>query len=356
MEAGHANRGIAGAYAAVKQRYEYILGEVVKAYLDTGQPVGSRTISEHGIIPLSPATIRNVMNDLERAGLLYSPHTSAGRVPTDSGLRYFVDSLMVVDSDVSTRLDAEVAQSLSGAFSTKGMLKRASDELASLTHFAGLVTVHEKRIKRIRSISLIPVAAERILAVIVSDAGEVQNRLLVRPAQMDDDALALAAERLNDLLHDCTLLEMRQRLVHEMASERLRVGELIESLKEWAERPDAEEPEILVRGQPQLLEFPELGMLDTVRSLMEAFEEKERLLELVNEVERAETGVKIFIGREHALVNMEQVSMVLARYHGAENVVGTLGVIGPRRMHYDRVLPIVDCTARWVSRMLGGIQ
>ncbi len=340
----------------MKQRHEYILGEVVKAYLDSGQPVGSRTISEQAEVDLSPATIRNVMNDLERDGLLYSPHTSAGRVPTDPGLRYFVDSLMVVDSDISTRLDAEMALSLAGVAGTKGVLKRASDELASLTHFAGLVTVHEKRVQRIRSISLIPVASERILAVIVSDAGEVQNRLLARPSQMDDAALAQATERLNDLLRDCSLVEMRRRLVREMKSDRLRVRELIESLKEWAERPEVEEPEILVRGQPQLLEFPELGMLDTVRSLMKAFEEKERLLELVNEVERAETGVKIFIGREHALVNMEQVSMVLARYHSAENVVGTLGVIGPRRMHYDRVLPIVDCTARWVSRMLGGSQ
>ena len=340
----------------MKQRHEYILGEVVKAYLDTGQPVGSRTVSEHVEVILSPATIRNVMNDLERAGLLYSPHTSAGRVPTDSGLRYFVDSLMVVDSDISARLNVEVGQSLAGAAGPKGVLKRARAELARLTHFAGLVTVHEKRIQCIRSISLIPVASERILAVIVSDAGEVQNRLLARPSQMDDAALAQASERLNDLLRDCSLGEMRRRLVSEMQSDRLRVRELIESLKEWADRPEIEEPEILVRGQPQLLEFPELGMLDTVRSLMHAFEEKERLLELVNEVERAETGVKIFIGREHALVNMEQVSMVLARYHSADNVVGTLGVIGPRRMHYDRVLPIVDCTARWVSRMLGGSQ
>ena len=340
----------------MKQRHEYILGEVVKAYLDSGQPVGSRTISEQADVDLSPATIRNVMNDLERDGLLYSPHTSAGRVPTDPGLRYFVDSLMVVDSDISTRLDAEMALSLAGVAGTKGVLKRASDELASLTHFAGLVTVHEKRVQRIRSISLIPVASDRILAVIVSDAGEVQNRLLARPSQMDDAALALATERLNDLLRDCSLGEMRRRLVREITSDRLRVRELIESLKEWAERPEVEEPEFLVRGQPQLLEFPELGMLDTVRSLMKAFEEKEKLLELVNEVERAETGVKIFIGREHALVNMEQVSMVLARYHSADNVVGTLGVIGPRRMHYDRVLPIVDCTARWVSRMLGGSQ
>jgi heat-inducible transcriptional repressor len=338
----------------VKQRHEYILGEVVKAYLDTGHPVGSRLVSEHGHVDLSPATIRNVMNDLERAGLLYSPHTSAGRVPTDTGLRYFVDSLMVVDSDISARLDAEVAQSLAGVAGTKGVLRRASDELATLTHFAGLVTVHEKRIHQIRSISLIPVASERLLAVIVSNTGEVQNRLLARPAQMDDATLALASERLSDLLRDCSLGEMRRRLIREMEADRLKMRELIEALKNWAETAEGEEPEIFVRGQPQLLEFPELGMLDTVRSLMSAFEEKERLLDLVEEVERAETGVKIFIGREHALVNMEQVSMVMARYRGADNVVGTLGVIGPRRMHYDRVLPIVDCTARWVSHMLGG--
>ena len=154
----------------MKDRHEHILGEVVRAYLNTGQPVGSRTLSEQGELGLSPASIRNVMAELERQGMLSSPHTSAGRVPTDSGLRYFVDSLMAVDPDMNRQLENAVAGHLPSTPERNILLKRATDELASLTHFAGMVWVHEQGVNRINRIELVPVSSEKLLAVIVTDS------------------------------------------------------------------------------------------------------------------------------------------------------------------------------------------
>jgi len=338
----------------VKERHEHILGQVVRAYLGSGQPVGSRTLSEQGELDLSPASIRNVMADLEKRGLLYSPHTSAGRVPTDTGLRYFVDTLMAVDPDMNQALEKAVSRDLSLVSDQQRLLQRATDELASLTHFAGMVWVRDRKPRRIRRLELVPVSSERILAVIVTDSGDVQNRLVTRPAGLSDSDLHGIARTLSELLCDCDFKEAVLRLKLEMENDRLHVRRLLEDLNRWADAPTEGENDLFVSGQRQLLEMPEFTVIDTVRSLMATIEEKEHLLHLVEQVERSETGVKVFIGSEHALVNMEQVSVVLSRYEGPSNVVGTLGVIGPRRMQYERVMPIVDCTAKWLSRMLGG--
>jgi len=340
----------------LKERHEHILGEVVRAYLNTGQPVGSRTVAEYGGVDLSPASIRNVMSDLEKQGLLCSPHTSAGRVPTDIGLRYFVDTLMVMDPDMQQAMEQVVSGHLSHAEGQQRLLQRATDELANLTHFAGLVWVHEQSMHKIHKLELVPVSSERLLAVIITDSGEVQNRLIHRPGKIGEDELHRISIRLNDLLRDCDLSEARRRLRYEMESDRMHIGRLLEDLKRWTEGPTKGQPDMFVSGQRQLLEIPEFGVIDTVRSLLTAFEEKEQLLHLVEQVEREERGVRVFIGSEHALVDMEQVSMVFSRYEGPMNAVGALGVIGPKRMHYERVVPIVDCTAKWVSHMLGDMN
>lgn len=340
----------------MKERHGQILGEVVRSYLDTGRPVGSRSVAEHGLVDLSPASIRNVMAELEEQGYLNSPHTSAGRVPTDMGLRYFVDVLMAVDPDMEQTLAQRVSSHLSEVPERSMLLQRATDELASLTRFAGMVWVHERSFSRIHKLELVPVSSDRILAVIVTDLGEVQNRLISRPAKLNDDELYRLAARLSALLCDCDLEEVRHRLRREMETDRHHIRRLLEELKSWADAPTQEQTDLLVRGQRQLLEMPEFGVIDTVRSLMTAIEAKEHLLKLVEQVENDGCGVRAFIGSEHALVNMEQVSVVLSRYEGPSNIVGTLGVIGPRRMHYERVMPIVDFTARWVSKMLGGVH
>ncbi len=340
----------------MKERHEHILGEVVRAYLDTGQPVGSRTVAKQSGLDLSPASIRNVMADLEKCGLLCSPHISAGRVPTDTGLRYFVDTLMVMDPDIQQAMEQVVSGHLNHAEGQQRLLRRATDELANLTHFAGLVWVHEPSVRQILKLELVPVSSERLLAVIITDSGEVQNRLIHRPAKISEDELQRISARLNDLLHDCDLNEAHRRLRYEMESDRIHIGRLLEDLKRWTESPTKGQADMFVSGQRQLLETPEFGVIDTVRSLLAAFEEKEHLLHLVEQVEREERGVRVFIGSEHALVDMEQVSMVFSRYEGPMNAVGTLGVIGPKRMHYERIVPIVDCTAKWVSRMLGDMN
>jgi len=337
----------------MKERHEQILGDVVRAYLDTGQPVGSRTVAEQGHLDLSPASVRNVMADLEKQGLLCSPHTSAGRIPTDTGLRYFVDMLMVMDPDMQQAMEQVVSGHLNHATGRKHLLQRATDELANLTHFAGLVWVHEPGIHQIHKLELLPVSSDRLLAVIITDAGEIQNRLIHRPDKIGEDEVHRISTRLNDLLRDCDLSEAQRRLRYEMESDRMHIGRLLEDLKHWTETPTEGKADMFVSGQRQLLEIPEFGVIDTVRSLLTAFEEKEQLLHLVEQVECEKHGVRVFIGSEHALVDMDQVSVVLSRYEGTMHAVGTLGVIGPKRMHYERVVPIVDCTAKWVSRMLG---
>jgi len=338
----------------LNERHGQILGDVVRAYLANGQPVGSRTIAEQGRLSLSPASIRNVMSELEHQGLLTSPHTSAGRVPTDRGLRYFVDSLMVADPQIQRKMEDMLSGHLSQAGMQQDLLRRATDELASLTRYAGLVWVHESGVTRIRRIELIGMSSEKVLAVIVTSTDEVQNRLIERPEGLDDKRLLEVSRRLSELLADCDLQQAQQRLRREMERDRLHVRRLIEDLKRWAEAPTYRQDDMFVSGQSQLLAMPEFGVIDTVRSLLAAFDEKEQLLHLMEQVEKDEQGVRVFIGSEHALVDMEQVSMVMARYEGPMNTVGTLGVIGPRRMQYDRVLQVVDCTARLVSRILGG--
>jgi len=338
----------------LNERHGRILGDVVRAYLANGQPVGSRTLAEQGQLSLSPASIRNVMAELEHQGLLTSPHTSAGRVPTDRGLRYFVDALMVRDPHIELHMEKLLAGHLSEADVQGDLLRKATDELASLTRYAGLVWVHEVGVTRIRRIDLIGVSSEKVLAVIVASSDEVQNRLIARPEGLSDKALQAVSLRLNELLADCDLQEAQIRLRHEMEQDRLHVRRLLEDLKRWAEAPTQRQDDMFVSGQRQLLAMPEFGVIDTVRSLLAAFDEKEQLLHLMEQVEKDEQGVRVFIGSEHAMVDMEQVSMVMARYKGPMNTVGTLGVIGPRRMQYGRVLQVVDCTARLVSRILGG--
>ncbi|MDX8396618.1 MAG: heat-inducible transcriptional repressor HrcA [Mariprofundaceae bacterium] len=340
----------------MKERHEYILGEVVKAYLETGLPVGSRMLSEHADVGLSPASVRNAMADLERMGLLCAPHTSAGRKPTDVGIRYFVDSLMVVDADLQQRIESNMGQQVGNGADVERLLKQASDDLASLTHFAGLVSVHEHGFACISKVELVPISSEQLLVVVVSEDGEVQNRLIRRSQELNDELLLEASRRINELVAGRSLEEARTRLEEEIRLDRLKIRELLEDLKRWTQDPTQAQTQLMLSGQSQLLETPEFGVIETVRSLFLAFEEKEDLLSLLQQVEQTESGVKVFIGSEHALVDMEEVSVVLSRYEGAGQTVGTLGVIGPKRMHYDRVLPIVDCTARWVSRMLGGIK
>ncbi len=340
---------------ALNEREQRILGAVVSHYLQTGRPVASKVLADMGVLGLGAATIRNVMAALERCGYLCAPHTSAGRVPTDAGLRYFVDTLLVVDTDMRETIERSLSAHAQEV-ERSAILRRASSELANRTHLAGLAWIREPAPRGIERLELVPVSATHVLAVIVIEQGLVKNKLLRRPAGLGEKQLHRMALRLNELLRDCSLEEVRLRLQAEMRSDRLRMRHLLEDLKHWAESPNQDQPDLFVSGQRHLLDLPELAVVDTIRSLMAAFEDKERLLHLVRQVEEEATGVKVFIGSEHALADMDQVAVVLSRYQGSSDVVGTLGVIGPKRMQYERVMPIVDGTARWVSKMLGGMK
>ncbi|HKJ83389.1 MAG TPA: heat-inducible transcriptional repressor HrcA, partial [Mariprofundaceae bacterium] len=295
----------------MKERHQVILNEVVKAYLETGQPVGSRMLSTSAELALSSASIRNAMNELERLGMLYAPHTSAGRIPTDMGLRYFVDSLMIVSPDIRRQAEQMVASRLE-ALTVDDVLHRASDELAKLTHYAGLVSVAERGFSRIHKIELVPISSEKVLAVIVSEQGEVQNRLISRGSDLSDSRLPEISRRLSEILSGCEISQAKQRLLHAMEDDRLRIRGLTDELVQWADAPAADQTDLFVSGQRQLLDVPELSVVDTIRSLLTAFDEKETLLRLVTEMTQDASGVKVFIGSEHALVNMDQVSVVLA--------------------------------------------
>jgi heat-inducible transcriptional repressor len=335
-------------------RHNRILNWVIRLYLQQGEPVGSRILSEKCGLNLSPASIRKVMSSLEDQGLLYSPHTSAGRVPTDQGLRYFVNTLMTIDKSQQQHVVDTIVEDVERAADVHEAMHYASRGLANLTHFAGLASVREPGFEQISKVELIPISTQRILVVVVSAAGEVHHQLFPRDPSMSDARLAETSYLLSELLVDCSLREARLRLRHEMEVDRLHIRKLIRSLSRWAESSDRNNAELYVSGQKQLLDIPELRVVNTVRSLLAAFDEKKMLMHLIEEVEQANTGVKVFIGSEHALLHMEEVSVVLARYKGAGHLTGTLGVIGPRRMHYEKVVPLVECTARRISSMLGG--
>jgi len=334
-------------------RNNRVLTWVVRLYLQTGVPVGSGSVSKKCGLNLSPASIRKVMAHLEESGMLYAPHTSAGRAPTDLGLRYFVDVLMTAGESIEDQIEKTIADKIMVS-DAQEVIQETSKKLANLTHFAGLGIIHGQNFTRINKIELIPVSAQQVLAVIISNHGHVHHQLLMRDALMSDARLNEITCFLSEMLTGCSLSEARSRLQHEMETDRLRIRRLIRGLTLWTGKSGRNSAKMFVSGQKQLLDIPELGVIDTVRSLLVAFEDKKVFMRLIDQVERTSGDVRVFIGSEHALLHMEQISVVLARYQGADQLQGALGVIGPRRMHYEHVLPLVEQAARRVSTLLGG--
>jgi len=342
------------AHIDLTDRQQTILADVVREYLATGQPVSSKKLAELCDLGLKSASIRKAMCDLERMGLLHAPHTSAGRIPTDCGLRYFVDSLMEEDSSICNKGNSMLEAHLDESMNVDRILQQASDELAQLTHFAGLASVSDRAADCIQHVELVPISSERILALIVTESGCVRQCMLTRPLNLSHSGLSGLSQRLSELLVNCDLTEAIERLQHEMQADRLRIRSLVVELARWAATTANHEQNLFISGQGQLLDIPEFGVVDTLRSLLAAFEEKQALLQLIEQVECSDCESSVFIGAEHSLLHMENVSMVLARYKGAGSMVGTLGVIGPKRMPYQMVLPVVVSTARRVSFLLGG--
>lgn len=333
-----------------------IFRELVDAYVETGEPVGSRTLSRRMNVPLSPATIRNIMADLEDAGLLYAPHTSAGRMPTEAGMRFFVHGLLQIDviSDIE-RQDIEKKCHAAGR-NMSDVLEQATSTLSGLSQCAGLVLA-PKTESPLKHIEFVAIGAGRALVVMITADGLVENRVMDVDPTLPPSALVEASNYLNSRLVGLTLSEAKTRLFKELLSERQRLDSLTHKLVEdgiavWSSGDHS--GSLIVRGQSNLLNnVTVVEELDHVRELFTMLDTKESLIELLDASIKAD-GVQIFIGSENNLFNHTGCAMVVAPYHNSQaKVIGAIGVIGPTRMNYGRIIPLVDYTAKLVGRLLG---
>ena len=351
----------------LNQRSKEIFRQIVDAYVATGEPVGSRTIARRPDQLLSPASIRNVMADLEESGLLFAPHVSAGRVPTELGLRLYVDGLLEagnLSSDDRARIDSECAGT---GRSVEAILNDASSTLSGLSHHASLV-FSPKTERPFKLVEFVPLSPGRVLVVMVADSGLVENRIIEVPLGIDGSALVEAGNYLTTRLGGRSLNEAREMVEREIATRRHELNALTRKVVQaglavWSGDQTADEGVLIVRGQANLLDdVTNLTDLERIRSLFELLDTKRTLVRLIGLVQDAQ-GVQIFIGSENELFGKTGCSIVVAPYLAADEnapsrsrVVGAVGVVGPTRMNYARIIPMVDYTARVVSHLLGGPQ
>lgn len=333
------------------ERSRTLLKTLVEHYIADGQPVGSRALSKFSGLDLSPATIRNVMADLEEAGFVASPHTSAGRVPTARGYRLFVDSLLTV-RPLEARQLGEMEEALHGRPSNQ-MIASASQLLSSLTHFAGVVIAPRRQSNRIRQIEFLSLSDKRILLIIVTTDGDVQNRILTTDRTYSPSELVGAANYLNQNFAGLDFEQIRQRLKAEIQRLRDDIKPLMALALEAGDAALSENAQpYVISGEKNLLDVEELSSnMKRLRELFDLFEQRSSLIRLLDVSNRAE-GVQIFIGGESGISPLDECSVIAAPYAVDGRVVGSVGVIGPTRMAYERVIPIVDITARLLSSAL----
>ncbi len=337
-------------------RAQQLLRTLVECYVRDGQPVGSRTLTRESGLSLSPATIRNVMADLEEHGFVASPHTSAGRVPTDKGYRYFVDALLRYQPPDQADI-AELKRLLDlRAGDSKALVAAASQLVSGLTHLAGVVTVPRETHASLSQIEFVSLSGNRVLTILVVNGREVQNRVMQLDRRFSPEELRRAAAYLNELFGGQELEGVRARLVAQLQEtreqmNRLMVDAITLAQRAFAEEPDARDSDMVVTGETNLMGFAEMSNVDRLRRLFEAFNEKRDILHLLDQSLHAE-GVQIFIGHESGYRILDDCSVVVAPYTQDNRVVGVLGVIGPTRMAYDRVIPVVDIAARLLGSAL----
>jgi heat-inducible transcriptional repressor len=344
--------------AALNERSREIFRSIVESYLTTGEPVGSRNLSRILPISLSPASVRNVMSDLEQLGLIYAPHTSAGRLPTELGLRFFVDALMQVgDLNEGDRRSIEAQVAVAGhGKSVENVLTEASQMLSGLTRSAGVVLTTKINV-RIKHIEFVRLEPERALAVLVAEDGQVENRVLNVPKDLPTSALTEASNYLNAHIRGKSLAELRTEIEAALSQGQAELDQLTQKvisagLASWS-GGESKDRQLIVRGHANLLDdLHALGDLERVRSLFDALETQRGVIDLLGRAERAD-GVRIFIGSENKLFSLSGSSTIVSPYRDSEGrIVGVIGVIGPTRLNYARVIPMVDYTARVVSRLL----
>jgi heat-inducible transcriptional repressor len=332
----------------LNERAQILLKTLVERYIHGGQPVGSRTLSKFSGLDLSPATIRNVMADLEEMGLVTSPHTSAGRIPTPQGYRFFVDTLLVVKT--LDKVELHHLENQLHPDNPSRLISVASQLLSELTHFAGVVITPKRKGAVFRYIEFMALSEKRILLIIVTPEGDVQNRIIFTNTAYSQSDLIEAGNFINQHYAGCTLDEIRSRLDSELKQLRSEMISLMSAAIEAGGDAINESSEaVVLTGERNLLQVHDLSdNLISLKKLFELFERKTKLLQLL-ELSRQAHGVKIFIGGESDVASLEEFSVVTAPYEIEGEIVGTVGVIGPRRMAYERIIPIVDITAKLLS-------
>ncbi len=332
-------------------RAKTLLKALVERYIADGQPVGSRALSKISGLDLSPATIRNIMSDLEELGYIASPHTSAGRIPTPRGYRIFVDTLLTVQHLDDSTVEAQMQARLHN-FQPQKVISNAAQMLSSLSQFAGVV-LSPRRESVFQQIEFLRLAEKRILLVIVNPNGDVQNRMLLTDVDYTPAQLVQSANYINQNYGGLTFDEVRNRLQAELRQLRDDMATLMQVAVEAGSEAMAEtSDDMVISGERNLLSVNDLSSnMSSLRKLFDMFEHKTSLMQLLDVSSKA-TGVQIFIGGESSLVPMDEMSVVTAPYEVNGKIVGTLGVIGPTRMAYERVIPIVDITAKLLSNAL----
>jgi heat-inducible transcriptional repressor len=334
----------------LNERNRKVLHQVVQTFIQSGEPVGSRTVSKRSGLNLSAASIRNVMADLEEMGLLRQPHTSAGRVPTEHGFRLYIDSTLEVEQ-LSLRERGAIEENLTiKAHDVSGMLKETSRVLSRLSKYMGVVVAPKISSVALKCIEFIQLREKTVLAILVDQTGLVQNKIIDTQDTVSQNDLDKYTCYLNELLQNLTLDEIKRKIVKEMQKgKNCFDGHMSKALRLSVQAfQDIGEKEVYIEGRSNFLDQPEFANVEAMKKILQTFEEKTVLVELLDKTMNAE-GVKIFIGTEHNLGNLDGVSVVTSTYKKDYFPLGVLAVIGPTRMNYSKVIPIVDYTAKMVT-------
>jgi heat-inducible transcriptional repressor len=337
----------------LNERSLQLLKALIERYISDGQPVGSRALSKDSDLKLSPATIRNVMADLEDLGLIHSPHTSAGRVPTVSGYRLFVDMLLTVKPLQSAEF-LRLSESLTAKDNPSDVIGTASRLLSDLTQMAGVVTLPKRELLYLRHIEFLPLSNTRVLVIFVTNEQEVHNKIITTSKVFSSSELQQAANYLNSVYNGKSLITIREAVLKELQEDQERMNQVMLDAIKMAQltfESNNEKEDFVLTGETNLMDFSELSDRDQLRKLFDAFSQKRGVIHLLDQCMKAE-GVQIFIGEESGYQAFNHCSLVTSSYSVSDEIVGVLGVIGPTRMAYEKIIPYVDVTAKLLGAAL----
>ncbi len=338
----------------LNEREELVLRTIIDEYIDTSEPVGSRNVSKLGPLKMSPATIRNIMSDLVDKGFIAQPHTSAGRIPTDSGYRYYIEKLVKIQN-ISPDFMENIQREMSvDPVNVMNLFRHFSKKLGEMTHAVGFVVSPKMNSISLRHIEFLRINRETVLAVIVAKTGMVQNVLIQVSDDITDDDLVRMGNYINSNYDGLSLYEVQNKIFSELQNERGEIGRLIEQTAQLSEavfKSPVFDEEFIFEGMKNIIDIPELRQNGRLTDVLQAFEEKHHICSLLENCMK-EDSIQIFIGSEIGLDNTEELGMVIKPYHRGGNIVGTMGVIGPKRMKYSNVVSIVDYSSKIISKML----